>query len=236
MITVVLVEPEGEENVGAVARAMMNMDVERLVLVNPLCDHLSRNSLNYAVHAALILKNAGVYPSLDKALEDSELSAAVTRRTGQWRRKDFNLGDFSKYLLKYGDRNVKLVFGREKYGLTNDEIQCCDLVCSIPSSEKFPSINLAQAVMIALYDIYTAKPDNAKDNRFPASRKDFDIMIGSIESALEEMEFFRNVPSWRLTNYIKKILLRSSLDSYDCLVIKNIFKRIKGKFIQLKKC
>lgn len=165
MITVVLVETEGEENIGAVARAMMNMDVDSLALVNPHCDHLSKSALNYAVHASEILEKARVFTSLGEALDDADLSAAITRRTGQWRKRDFILEDFSKFLTGYEDRNVSLVFGREKYGLTNEEIRSADLICSIPSSEKFPSINLSQSVMITLYDIYRTnlhkKPANA---------------------------------------------------------------------------
>jgi tRNA/rRNA methyltransferase len=237
MITVVLVEPEGEENVGSTARAMMNMEADRLELVHPLCDHLSRLSLNHALHAGEILKNARVFGDLKSALQEADISAAITRRTGRWRKRDFILEDFSNYLTDYRNSNIKLIFGREKFGLTNEEIRLCDLVCSIPSSKNFPSINLAQAVMITLYDIYRTNLKDKKDKaaRLPASREEFDTMLSIIISAFDEMDFFRNVPPWRLTNYIKKILIRAGLDSYDCLVIKNIFSRINGKFRDLKK-
>jgi tRNA/rRNA methyltransferase len=234
MITVVLVETEGEENIGAVARAMMNMDVDCLALVNPRCDHLSKNALNYAVHASEILEQAKVFTSLREALEDADLSAAITRRTGQWRKRDFIIEDFSNFLAGYKDRNVSLVFGREKYGLTNEEIRSADLICSIPSSDKFPSINLSQAVMITLYDIYRTnlhKPSHT--GKLTASREQYAIMLESIMSAFDEMDFFRTVPSWRLKNYINKILIRAGLDGNDCLIIKNLFTRVRGKFQSL---
>ncbi len=236
MIHIVLVEPEGEENIGSAARAMMNMDVSSLILIHPLCNHLSQNALNYAVHAKDILKNAQIYPVLNEALNNSDLSAAVTRRIGQWRKRDFILEDFSQFILNYKKKNVYLVFGREKNGLTNEEIQQCDLICTIPASSKFPSINLAQAVMITLYDIYRTKNHSNKDKHFsPVNRKNFDSMMNKIITALDEMDFFKSVPEWRLKNYIKKILLRAKLEEYDCVVIDHLFGRISGKIKQLKK-
>jgi len=236
MISVVLVEPEGEENIGSVARAMKNMGVENLIIVKPRCNHLSKSALFYAVHADDILKKAELYNSLEDALKKTDLSVAITRRTGQWRIRDFILEDFSKYLLKYEKKNVFLVFGREKFGLTNEEIRQCDLICTIPSSEKFPSLNLSQAVMVTLYDIYREriKSKKNKDGNL-ANRKTFNKMIKKIILALDEMEFFKNVPSWRLENYIKKILLRARLENYDCMVIEHLFTRLAGKVKQYKK-
>lgn len=236
MITVVLVETEGEENIGAISRAMMNMEVSDLALVNPRCDHLSRRAENYSVHAAGILKNARVFTSLDDALSKADISAAITRRVGQWRKRDFVLGDFSEYLLDYPGMDISLVFGREKYGLTNEEIRSCDLICSIPSSAAFPSINLAQAVMVTLYDIYRAglsRREKKADK--PAARENFDSMMDGIILSLETMDFFKTVPSWRLGNYLNKILHRAKLDDKDCLVIRNLFERIGGKFSRFKR-
>ncbi len=236
MISVVLVEPEGEENVGFVARAMKNMGVENLVIINPRCNYLSKNALFYSVHANDILKKARLYENLESALKEADISVAITRRTGQWRIRDFVLEDFSKYIKDYENKKVYLVFGREKFGLTNEEIRKCDLICSIPSSEKFPSLNLSHAVIVVLYDIYREtlqKKLKTKDN--PADRKNFDSMLKTIISTLDELDFFKNVPSWRLENYIKKILLRSKLKNYDCMVIEHLFARIRGQIKQYKK-
>jgi tRNA/rRNA methyltransferase len=234
LINVVLVSPEGEENVGSIARAMMNMDVEHLVLVDPLCSHLSKGALNYAVHAADILKNAKVFKTLEESLSGSDLKVAISRRIGQWRKRDFVLEDFARFLLDYHDKNISLVFGREKSGLTNEEINLCDVVCSIPSSKKFPSINLAQAVMLVLYEIFK-KQNTGGISRSVAERELFDKMMDQIIEAFDEMEFFKNVPQWRLKTYLKKILIRAKLDEYDAKVIKNVFYRIAGIVKRMKK-
>jgi tRNA(Leu) C34 or U34 (ribose-2'-O)-methylase TrmL len=121
---------------------MKNMDVNRLILVHPLCDHLSRDARNYSVHAQDILESAIIVENLQEALSGCDLSAAMTRRSGQWRKKDFWLEDLALFLTGYDDKTVSLVFGREQSGLTNDEIRACDVQCAIPSSRQFPSLNL----------------------------------------------------------------------------------------------
>jgi tRNA/rRNA methyltransferase len=237
LINVVLVSPEGEENIGSIARAMMNMDADKLVLVNPLGSHLSQKALNYAVHAADILEKAEVFLTLEEAVAGSDLTVAVSRRVGQWRKRDFILEDFAEFSMDYREKNVSLVFGREKSGLTNEEINLCDVVCSIPSSDKFPSINLAQAVMITLYEIYKTRIKENKGNgsKIIAPRELFDQMMEQIIQAFDEMNYFKNVPKWRLSNYLKKILIRAGLDEYDAIVIKNVFNRIAGIVKRMKK-
>lgn len=238
MIHVVLVNPEGEENVGAAARAMMNMDVHDLTLVSPACDHLSRQALNYAVHAGDILKKARVVNGLSDALKGADLAAAVTRRVGQWRKRDYYLEKFAEKTASYKNKKVVLVFGREKSGLTNEEIDLCDVVVSIPSSEKFPSLNLAQAVMVTLYEIFKAN-SRKKHGRAtiyePASRKEFGSMMEQMILTLDGLDFFKNVPKSRLNNYLRKIFTRADLDSYDTNVIENIFTRIEGIVKRIRK-
>jgi tRNA/rRNA methyltransferase len=227
MITIVLVEPKGEENIGAVSRAMMNMNVSRLILVNPLCDHLSVNSLNYAVHSKEILSKAVIFMDLKSALENSDISIAISRRKGSYRRKDFVVKELPVFLEDYLNKHIYLVFGREANGLTNDEIMSCDLICSIPSSDVFPSINLSHSVMIVLYEIFSYK--NMKDD----DRKNFDLnefnsMIEMIYSTLYDIDFFKNNEEDILKSYIRKILLRTKLEDFDIKLIRNIFKSIKG--------
>ncbi len=241
MVFIVLVSPEGQENIGSVARAMMNMGFSRLSLVQPLCSHLTEITINYAVHAVEILKKAEIFPDLKSALEGSDLSIAISRRIGQWRKRDLTAENLAGFLQDYKDRNVHLVFGREKNGLTNSEINFCDLICSIPSDEKFPSLNLSQAVMIILYELFKMNKKKEVDAAAPGDksgklplRSDFDGMMDQVISAFSEMDFFKNVPDWRLKNYLKKILIRSKLDEYDTMVIYNVFKRIEGIVKRLK--
>ncbi len=229
MFQVILVQPEGEENVGAVARAMMNLGFNSLVLVDPKCGHLSKSAMNYSVHAQDVLKNARVVHTLEEALEGSDLKIAVSRRVGQWRKRDFYADSLAEYLKDYPDRAVTLVFGREKNGLTNEEIDLCDAVCSIPTAPDFPSLNLSHAVAIVLYEIHKSRRDTDHASIYPAAtREEFDAMMAQIVETLDGLEFFKNVPSDRLENYLRKILVRAKPDSYDVKVIKSVFGRIRA--------
>ncbi len=234
MIVVVLVSPEGEENVGAATRAIMNMDADELRLVKPACNYLSEKTFHYAVHAGEILKKTIVFQGLKEAIKDADLSIGLSRRIGQWRKQDFILPELPELMNHYQDKKVALVFGREKSGLSNEEIRLCDVVCSIPSSKNFPSLNLAQAVMVTLYEAFKARSLPVEKEKKLAERKDFDTMLGQMLASFDEMEFFKNVPSWRLESYIRKILIRAKLDRYDTIVIKNLFSRIKGIVQKLK--
>jgi tRNA/rRNA methyltransferase len=235
MITVILVEPEGEGNLGAVARAMMNTGVSSLIIVNPKCNHLSEEALNHSVHAREILQNAIVKPSLTEAACEIEIRIAFSRRVGQWRKRDYSLTELTEHLKPLRDKSIALVFGNEKHGLSNEDILLCDLLCYIPSAPEFPSLNLSQAVMVALYELYIAFQDSDRFRRETAPRKEFDEMIGSIIGTLDSLDYFHLVPEWRLEKYLNKILHRASLDHYDTVIIKNLFQRLTGMITRMRK-
>ncbi len=236
MITIVLVEPEGDMNIGMIARSMMNMDVERLVLVSPKTNHLSENARCFAVHATSILENARVVSSLDEALEDCDVSLAVTRRIGQWRQQDVFLPHWGEAMAPYRDKRIALVFGREKSGLTNEEITRCDLVLTIPSSDAFPSLNLAQAVMTVMYEIYRTNWTSSHSSPYhTVKREEFQAMLGVIIETLETMGYFKTVPRERLEAYLRKLLYRMAPDETSAMIVKNLFRRIQGRLMALQK-
>ncbi|MCX7882444.1 MAG: TrmJ/YjtD family RNA methyltransferase [Brevinematales bacterium] len=234
MISIVLVEPEGDMNIGMIARSMMNMDVERLVLVSPKTNHLSENACSFAVHAKPILEKAHVVFSLQEALKESDVSLAVTRRIGQWRQKDIVLPEWAEAMAPYRERHIALVFGREKSGLTNEEITTCDMILTIPSSEAFPSLNLAQAVMTVLYEIYRSEWKNSLSHH-TVERKEFDAMLKTIIETLETMGYFKTVPRERLEAYLRKLLYRMAPDENSAMIVKNLFRRIQGRLMAYQK-
>ena len=216
---------------------MLNMNVSEMILVNPIADHLSTNAKNFAVHAIDVLENARVVNSLSEAVSGAEISIAVSRRVGQWRKRDFWLPELATYMKEYRDKKVVLVFGREKHGLTNEEIQSCDLVCTIPSSERFPSLNLSHAVLVVLYEIYKVweTEDIEARNAEIASKADFNVMEEDIMWALGEFGFFHYTSKDSFSVYVNKILKRSHLGYYDTVVIRNLFRRMGGIVKGLKK-
>jgi len=169
---VVLVERKNSGNIGAVARAMMIFDVEHLYLVNP-CE-LDNVCYARAMHATAILEKAKTFSCFDEAIQDLDYLVATSSIESKTEKRHLRnpllLEDFSERVFEMKGK-VGLVFGREDYGLFNEEIAACDIMVKIPTSEYYPSLNLSHAVSIVLYSIYLKKASIPKRRR----------VIGSLE-------------------------------------------------------
>src|SRR5437870_6604816 len=153
-IQVVLVEPRYGGNVGQVARAMMNFGLSRLVLVNPR-EHLTAESYWMAREGKSILDGAQVHTCLEGALQEADLAVGTTRRVGKYRRPAVTPEEFASEAAPLTQHNtVAIVFGREDSGLSASELALCQWIVSIPASENFPSLNLAQAVLLVAYTLF----------------------------------------------------------------------------------
>ena len=165
----ILVEPAVPENVGAAARAIKNMGFSSLRLVNTKA-HLDEKA-SWLAHASNeILENAQEFNSLKEATADIDWiigTSAKKRRVNE----DYYPSDKINELIKVkanSIKNIAIVFGREESGLTNDELKLCDIVTSVPMKTTYPSLNLAQSVMIYAYtlsmlEIEEEKPDQKTD-------------------------------------------------------------------------
>jgi TrmH family RNA methyltransferase len=152
---VVLVEPKYSGNIGAVARAMMNFEIEHLYLVNP-CE-LDNVCYARAMHATAILDNAKTFTCFDDAVKDLDFLVATSsiesKTDKRHLRNPLFLEEFSEKIFDVKGK-VGLIFGREDYGLFNEEIAACDIMLKIPTSESYLSLNLSHAVTLVLYSIY----------------------------------------------------------------------------------
>jgi len=151
----VLVEPKNSGNIGAVARAMMNFEIEHLYLVNP-CE-LDNVCYARAMHATALLDNAKTFPCFNDAVKDFDYLVATSsiesKTDKRHLRNPLFLEEFSENIFDVKGK-VGLIFGREDYGLFNEEIAACDIMLKIPTSESYLSLNLSHAVTIVLYSIY----------------------------------------------------------------------------------
>ena len=153
-IAIVLVEPREPGNIGAAARAMANMGLSRLVLVRPP-DHLVADAFRMALAARPILESAAVADDLAQALAGFGFVAGTTRRRGAGRRGRVTPRQLAAELPAVAAANdIAILFGREDSGLTNEELQYCQRLVTIPSSEGFGSLNLAQSVLAIAYEIF----------------------------------------------------------------------------------
>jgi len=152
-IRIVLVEPAGARNVGAIARVMKNMGLHQLVLVNPQCDWLGDEALHMAVHAPEILEHVTIAPSLPAALVGCQRAIATTGLVRSLP-VPFEPPRTALPWLMHDHNPAALIFGREDRGLDNAELSYAQRVISIPAHPAYPSLNLAQAVGICCYELY----------------------------------------------------------------------------------
>lgn len=154
-IRIVLVEPQSSGNIGSVCRAIMNMGITDLALVNPHDRHDWDEAKRLACHADEVLGNQQVFQTLEKAVADCTVVAGTSARTGMYRDHAGLPREIAPVLLdSAAHHNAALVFGREDTGLTNEELSLCTHIINIPSSELYQSLNLSHAVMVCCYELF----------------------------------------------------------------------------------
>lgn len=228
---IVLVEPKNSGNIGAVARAMMNFDATHLYLVNP-CE-LDNACYARAMHATKILDNAQTFSCFEDAIENLDYLVATSSIESKTDKRHLRnpvlLEDFSEKIFDAKGK-VGLVFGREDYGLFNEEIAACDIMLKIPTSESYPSLNLSHAVTIVLYSIYLKKAC------IPERRR----AIGSVEKK-KLFEFFAQLlddidyqPHKKEHTKImfKRIMGRAIPSKWEYHTLMGVFSKTLGKIKQ----
>ncbi|MBI5816037.1 MAG: RNA methyltransferase [Nitrospinae bacterium] len=146
-------------NIGAAARVMKNFGLARLTLVNPTARaHLE--AVKMAPGSEEVIERAQVLSTLEEALEPLSFSYAATRRPRRLKKPSLGLMEAARDAhLKEGD--IGLVFGSEKFGLSNEDAGMCDAFITIPSDPGYPSLNLAQSVAVTLYEFLRDEPHGA---------------------------------------------------------------------------
>lgn len=226
-IAIILVEPQNPGNIGMVCRAMKNMGLADLRLVNP-CPHIHPEAHKFAVSAKELLHSATVFPSLLAALADSPLSVATTRRHGKYRQEIFSpMEVVQKILPELGSHRAAIVFGREDSGLTTDELSLCRWHATIPSSDEYGSLNLAQAVLIFCYEIFKAGGDF-----FPVREREI-AGVEETEDLLEHMErsllrigFLNPQNPAHIMRTFRRLIARAEPDSREVAMLQGMMSQI----------
>jgi tRNA/rRNA methyltransferase len=224
---VVLVEPQNPGNVGMVCRAMKNMGLNRLRLVNPCStDHLEARK--FALSARDVLEGAELYSTLREALADCAFSVATTRRHGKYRREICNAGEIaSKIMAVRGKGRVALVFGREDSGLTTDEVALCRWQATIPTSDEFGSLNLAQAVLIFAYELLRKKEGVVPVlDRIPAPGAELETLYDHMERTLLHIGFLNPQNPGHIMRTLRRVFARAELDSREVAVLRGMMAQI----------
>ena len=237
-VHVVLVEPRYQGNIGSAARAMKNMGLEKLDLVNPPALNFGEAE-KMAYGAKEILYKANIYPNLNDALKGKAFAVGTTRRHGKSRGYFLEPKDAAdRIVTEAARRPCAIVFGREDKGLTSDELAMCRFSSSIPTGEKHQSLNLAQAVMVYSYEMLLAagtEHSQIKNNVAFACRNDVEKLYQHLKTTLAKSGFLNRGTPDAFMKRFRKIFDRAGLEDRDIRILHGICSQIDWMSDELKK-
>ena len=191
---VILVRPQLGENIGAAARAMMNCGLHDLRLVAPRDGWPNPAALPLAAGGAEIIENAMVYDDVGAAAHDLTFLAALSARRRDMPLRMADPRNVTSEILPHG-KCAGLMFGPEKSGLDNEEVVCADRLVTADLNPDYPSLNLAQAVLMMAWEwrvvaLESADPMPGPDEEAPATILERDRFHARLEAELDEGGFF----------------------------------------------
>ncbi len=228
MISVVLIEPENEGNIGAIARVMANFEIKELLFINPRCDPKGIDAKIRSKHGLAVLERS-------KAISWAELQRfdyliATTSKIGD----DYNIPrspitpeELAEKAVSAKGRKIAIIFGRESSGLSNEEIGRCDFVVTIPSSRRYSALNISHSVTIILYEIFKkAGKSTAQEKITPISKAEKDQMMKMLKEKIDNMSF--STPEKKKTQMLvwKRMISKAFLTKREAYAIMGFFKKI----------
>ncbi len=230
MVWIVLMEPEKEENIGRVARVMKNFGYGNLALIDPKCNHAGNKALALASHASDILHKAKVGGR--EFLEGFDYLVGTTAVLGN----DSNVTripllpkDAACAIAKMTSK-IAFLFGRESTGLTNEELQQCDMLITIPTAKNYSTMNLSQAVGIVLYELFVAQEkEHIATHIRPATKTDKEILLRIINGVLDATEFPTKEKKETQRKVWKRVVGKAMLSKKEALALMGFFKRMMRK-------
>jgi tRNA/rRNA methyltransferase len=220
---VILARPENAENIGLAARAMKNTGFAHLRVVRN--GRLPSKAAKTAVHAEDVLAAARVVPSLDAALADRQVVFAATAKARSAVGR-LSLDEAVRAMLAFpAGTRIGLLFGNERTGLTAAELRRANFAFTIPQAGRQPSYNLAAAVLLTLFAIFTSGPVPAPGRAEPLPRRDQDETIGLILRKLEEKGFIHGGNREHVAGLVHDLLGRLTMAEKDRRLLLALFTK-----------
>jgi TrmH family RNA methyltransferase len=233
-IRIVLVAPSHPGNIGAAARAMKNMALTQLVLVRPR--HFpDAEATARASGADDVLAGARVVDTLAQALSGCGFVAATTSRD---RDQYFRVAEVREAAARISaaahSAPAAVVFGAERTGLTNEELETAHLLIRIPASDVYPSLNLAMAVQLVAYELFRARgvsvSPSAPGAAPLASAEQMQRLFDHLGQVLEEIDFRdRTQSGTHLMSRIRRFLQRAELDENEVNILRGILTAVQSR-------
>jgi tRNA/rRNA methyltransferase len=227
-IRIVLVRPRGSGNIGSIARAMKNMGANELAIVGKARTR-SFWARAMAVHGRDILSGVKCYDTIRQAIADCTLVIGTTCRAGLYRRHSQPPRDIAPEIVAAAQTGrVALIFGPEDHGLSNKDIEHCQLLITIPSHPDYQSLNVAQAAVICLYEIYLASLAPAGDSEMQrAPAEDVERLFDRMRRSLLKIGFLDSENPEHMLLAFRRILGRTGLEDKDVRILTGLFRQIE---------
>ena len=239
-ICVVMVNTTHSGNIGAAARAMKNMGLTRLLLVDPIAS-IDEEAIQRSSRAEDILHNAEIHPTLESAIAGCGLVVGTSARSRSvpWPlMTPRQCGDRAAQAAAAGN-DIALVFGRESRGLTNEELHLCNAHVHIPTDENFSSLNVAQAIQVMAYEMRLALTDveNGESEQrwgvdwdYPMATHDqLNGMLQHMEQTLVEIGFLDpNTPKQLMTR-VRRLFQRAAPDRMEINILRGMLAAIQRR-------
>jgi len=226
-VAIVLVQPNISENIGAAARAMCNMGLRRLIVVDPPRCDLTR-VCKMATQAALdVVEEMEVFTGLDEALQGFNYVVGTTARRGGQRHVIGSPARLAEMLAPITVENqAAILFGPEDRGLTNEDLRFCHSVATIPTAD-FSSLNLAQAVMVVCYELFRCSLETPKEfTPRLANRFELDAMYAQLKDVLMRICFINPANPDYFMNNLRHFGTRMQLRAKEVQIIRGICRQI----------
>ncbi len=242
---VVLVQPKGGGNVGAIARAMSHFGLATLRLVSPHCDSKGVEARSMAMSAQPLLARAEHFATLREALDDCEWAVATSRRLGRNRKPTMSPLEGAGALLERarGGTRVALVFGREDKGLRTDEVDLCQERLMIPTLSESESLNLSQAALLIFWELFAEKQAAAGHSEIAsisydedkhAPRDKIEGMVDHLVATLEMIGFVPHHNPERVARSFRQLIDRIKPSTREVRMMRGVLRQIAWKTVHGK--
>lgn len=250
-VNIVLTDTSHPGNIGSAARAMKNMGLQQLSLVNPFIfpsDHATALSAG----GKDILHNANVYHSLAEALQNNKIVFGTSARERYLTKPILNPDQCSNLVYDFllSGKSVAIVFGNEKTGLSNDELDLCHYQIKVPTSSEYSSLNLAAAVQIISYQVFShclAKYDQDitvipevknkkeqlnRDNIIYPDHQQLELFFDYLQNLLLQIGFLHKHNKLSIMRKLRRFFMRSKLEENELNIFRGIFKLLMQNFVK----
>jgi len=242
-IRFVLVDTSHPGNVGSAARAMKTMGFSDLVLVNPRDPDAARHeeAIALASGAHDVLASARIVHSLEEALTGCNFSVALSARLREFSPPFFEPRQLSAHLAADASLRAALVFGSERYGLSNEQVGKCSALVSVPANPMYSSLNLAQAVQVIAYECRLAGMGEVRSERAVgfhgerASAEQIEGMFAHLEKALIEIDFLDADNPKKLMPRLRRLFARAELEIEEVNILRGIATQLISKRQRIRK-